>query len=379
MRLLGPNAISLRSLALLLDAARLKKVGALRNSYWSPLRSTLYEDMKPVLTPDIVVAGADIIGLTLALELQHRGASVAVLDTAAAARRCFHGRSRNAGRRRPAQSCRSFSELSLFSISLYDRFLDRLSGALRPSRPVPDNLDHPVSGRRSDPPTRRKVDRSRASLQPPHSRPSRSRIPLIEHSGPARDITSTRVGILSSVHSTARLRAKSPHPRIRRLVPAVARPSPHAKVRCCVCGPRRPEAARGSPQLLHLRRPPHATARRPARRSSEPPKRTPASTLTSRKQISTTPSRAAVLLPALGSTRPPLRRSRPGQASVPQQLDGLPLIGRLPVSSQSVDCRRTLSATAFCWRPATAVALADLSRASPPLVDLLPFDPARLA
>ena len=41
--------------------------------------------MKPVLTPDIVVAGSGIIGLALALELHHRGASVAVFDTAAAA------------------------------------------------------------------------------------------------------------------------------------------------------------------------------------------------------------------------------------------------------------------------------------------------------
>ena len=40
--------------------------------------------MKPVLTPDISVAGAGIIGLAVALELQRRGASVVVLDTAAA-------------------------------------------------------------------------------------------------------------------------------------------------------------------------------------------------------------------------------------------------------------------------------------------------------
>ena len=65
--------------------------------------------MKPVLTPDIVVAGAGIIGLALALELHHRGASVACLDTASSRQRRLHGCCRNAGRRRPAQSCGTYA------------------------------------------------------------------------------------------------------------------------------------------------------------------------------------------------------------------------------------------------------------------------------
>src|SRR5580692_6850994 len=82
--------------------------------------------MKPVLTPDIVVAGAGIIGLSLALELRRRGASVALLDTGAAA----GGASTAAAGMLAAEDPHNPAELtklSLFSLSLYDRFLEGLT------------------------------------------------------------------------------------------------------------------------------------------------------------------------------------------------------------------------------------------------------------
>ncbi len=82
--------------------------------------------MPPTLTSDFVVAGAGIIGLTLALELHARGASVAVLDTAAA----LSGASSAAAGMLAAQDPHNPAELrdlAAFSISLYDDFLDRLS------------------------------------------------------------------------------------------------------------------------------------------------------------------------------------------------------------------------------------------------------------
>ncbi len=82
--------------------------------------------MPPVLIPDFAIAGAGIIGLTLALELHSRGASVAVLDTAAA----LSGASSAAAGMLAAEDPHNppeLRELSAFSLSLYDGFLDGLS------------------------------------------------------------------------------------------------------------------------------------------------------------------------------------------------------------------------------------------------------------
>lgn len=75
---------------------------------------------------DFAIAGAGIIGLTLALELHSRGASVAILDTAAA----LSGASRAAAGMLAADDPHNpaeLRELSAFSISLYDAFLARLA------------------------------------------------------------------------------------------------------------------------------------------------------------------------------------------------------------------------------------------------------------
>ena len=79
-----------------------------------------------VPNPDFAIAGAGIIGLTIALELHSRGARVCILDTAAALR----GASSAAAGMLAAEDPHNppeLRELSLFSLSLYDPFLARLS------------------------------------------------------------------------------------------------------------------------------------------------------------------------------------------------------------------------------------------------------------
>lgn len=82
--------------------------------------------MSPTLTPDFAVAGAGIIGLSLALELHSRGASVAVLDNAAALRGASSAAAGMLAVDDPHNPAELY-ELSAFSMSLYDTFLERLS------------------------------------------------------------------------------------------------------------------------------------------------------------------------------------------------------------------------------------------------------------
>jgi glycine oxidase len=82
--------------------------------------------MKPVLTHDIVIAGAGIIGVSLALELSARGASVAILDTASA----LGGASIAAAGMLASDDPHNPPELhalSAYSVSLYDHFLAHIS------------------------------------------------------------------------------------------------------------------------------------------------------------------------------------------------------------------------------------------------------------
>src|SRR6185437_3154371 len=103
-----------------------EKGGCLRKIFLPPFPLYTIQGMEPGLPPDIVIAGAGIIGLTLALELEHSGASVTLLDTASAA----GGASIAAAGMLAAEdphNPRQLSELSLYSVSLYDRLLDRLT------------------------------------------------------------------------------------------------------------------------------------------------------------------------------------------------------------------------------------------------------------
>jgi glycine oxidase len=82
--------------------------------------------MSPARISDFAIAGAGIIGLSLALELHSRGASVCVLDTATAlggASSAAAGMLASEDPHNPAE----LRELSAFSISLYDLFLARIA------------------------------------------------------------------------------------------------------------------------------------------------------------------------------------------------------------------------------------------------------------
>jgi glycine oxidase len=90
--------------------------------------------MVRVLKSDIAIAGAGVIGLSLALELHSRGISVVLLDTAQA----ISGASRAAAGMLASEDPHNppeLRDLSIWSLSLYDRFLRRveaLSGTAVP-------------------------------------------------------------------------------------------------------------------------------------------------------------------------------------------------------------------------------------------------------
>lgn len=90
--------------------------------------------MVPIQKTDFAIVGAGIIGLSIALELHSRGASVAVLDTA----RATAGASTAAAGMLAAEDPHNppeLRDLSLWSVSLYDPFLERataLSGIAVP-------------------------------------------------------------------------------------------------------------------------------------------------------------------------------------------------------------------------------------------------------
>jgi glycine oxidase len=375
MRFLSPNTSHLRSLAFVLDATHLKKVGASEEkSYYSPLASTLYEDMRSVLTPDIVVAGAGIIGLALALELHQRGASVVLLDTATAA----SGASTAAAGMLAAEDPHNpaeLSELSLFSISLYDGFLDRLavlSGLAVPYQTTStiQYLDDGTTLRLAE----RSVDpRQLAAAAVQAVR--RSHIQLIEHTSQL-EISEHSGGV-------------SIHPQ---LGPAVdANRLIHASG-AWFGG--RPAITPRKGQMLRVRMPAALELREVHRSSSiyvVPRTQGPQDGTaligateedagfdlhTSQSDLDVLRRRAASLLPALGdSTAAPQVESWAGLR--PAAADGLPLIGRLPGT-----CHQWMAAghyrNGILLAPATAVALADLLEDKAPEVSLSPFDPARL-
>jgi glycine oxidase len=330
--------------------------------------------MKPVLTPDIVVAGAGIIGLSLALELHHRGASVAVLDTAAAA----GGASTAAAGMLAAQDPHNpaeLRELSLFSISLYDRFLERLTTLS--SLPVPYQTTSTLQYL-DDGTTLRLAERSidprqlaAAALQAIRT----SKIQLIEHTGEL-EISEHTSGISIRPRNGPSLEAK-------RLVHASG---------AWFSG--RPKITPRKGQMLRVQIPPSLDLREVHRSSaiyvvprSQGPQAGTAivgateedagfDLQTSQVDLNQLRQRAAALVPALGDpTTAPEVEAWAGLR--PAAADRLPLIGRLPGSPH-----QWMAAGHFrngiLLAPATAVTLADLLEDKAPSVNLLPFDPARL-
>ncbi len=329
--------------------------------------------MQPVVTPDIVIAGAGIIGLSLALELQHRGASVAVLDTASAA----GGASTAAAGMLAAEDPHNpaeLSKLSRFSISLYDSFLDRLASLS--GLPVPyqttstlQYLDDGTTLRLDE----RSIDpRQLASAAVQSVRISR--IPLIEHTI-SLEISEYPGGISIRPQHGPLFEAKH-------LIHASG---------AWFNGPPAVRPRKG--QMLRVRLPSSLQLREVHRSSSiyvVPRTQGPQAgtaligateedagfdTHTSQADLDHLRQRAASLLPALeDAAAAPQVEAWAGLR--PAAADRLPLIGRLPGSSH-----QWMAAGHFrngiLLAPATAVVLADLLEGKSPQVNLSPFDPAR--
>lgn len=330
--------------------------------------------MRPVFTPDIVVAGAGIIGLTLALELQHRGASVVLLDTAAAA----SGASTAAAGMLAAEDPHNpteLSQLSRFSISLYDRFLDRLTAVS--GLPVPyqttstlQYLDDGMILRLAE----KSVDPRQlaaAAIQAVRQ----SYIQLIEHTN-RLEISEHAGGI--SIHSQ-----NGPTLEAKRLIHASG---------AWFSG--RPEITPRKGQMLRVQIPATLQLREVHRSSSiyvVPRSQGPQAgtaligateehagfdTRTSQANLDQLRQRAAALLPEFGNvTAAPQVEAWAGLR--PATSDGLPLIGPLPGSRHQWIAGAHYR-NGILLAPATAVTLADMLEDKPSAVNVSPFDPARL-
>lgn len=330
--------------------------------------------MKPVLTPDIVIAGAGTIGLSLALELQSRGASVAVFDITAAT----SGASTAAAGMLAAEDPHNppeLRQLSLFSLSLYDRFLERLtslSGLAVPyqTRSTIQYLDDGSTQRLAE----KSVDPRQlaaAALQALR----RSNIPLIEHTGQP-EISEHPNGI--SVHPR-----NGPIIEAKRLVHASGawfsgRPA---------ITPRKGQMLRVTvPRTVDLHEVHRSSSIYVVPRSQGPQAGTALigateenagfDTHVSQSDLDQLRHRATSLLPELGNVTA-ASQVEAWAGLRPAAADRLPLIGRLPASRH-----QWMAAGHFrngiLLAPATAVALADLLEDKVCDVNLSPFDPARL-
>lgn len=331
--------------------------------------------MESVLTPDVVIAGAGIIGLTLALELELRGASVLLLDAAAATR----GASTAAAGMLAAEDPHNppeLRELSRFSISLYDHFLDRLTGLS--GLPVPYQTTSTLQYL-DDGTTLRLAERSidprqlaAAALEAAH----RSRIELVEHTGRQLEISEHSGGI--SIHSLTGPAIEAKH--LIHASGAWFRGRPPIT-------PRKGQMMRVQiPADLNLREVHRSSAIYVVPRSQGPQAGTALigateedagfDTHTSQSDLDHLRERAAALLPAFAA--PAAAPQVEAWAGLrPATADRLPAIGQLPGST-----RQWMATGHFrngiLLATATAVTLADLLEDKAPAVSLAPFDPARL-
>jgi glycine oxidase len=330
--------------------------------------------MKPVPTHDIAIAGAGIIGVSLALELSARGASVAVLDTASAlggASTAAAGMLAADDPHNPAQ----LHPLSAYSLSLYDSFLARLSQLSGVEVPYQTNttIQYQDDGsiltlaERSIDPRQLAAAALEATL--------RSNISLLEHCG-GLDISEDA----SAVHVTPQNGPK-----------LVAKTLIHASG-AWFAG--LPKVTPRKGQMLRVRIPERLTLPEVHRSASiyiVPRTRGPQAGTAligateedsgfdphvSQADLDTLRSLAAVLLPELGSSgAAPQVEAWAGFR--PATSDGLPAIGRLPGTTN-----QWLAAGHFrngiLLAPGTAAALADLIENNTPAVDLGLFAPSRL-
>jgi glycine oxidase len=331
--------------------------------------------MKPVLTPDIVVAGAGIIGLALALELHHRGASVVLVDTATAgsgASTAAAGMLAAEDPHNPAE----LSELSQFSSSLYDRFLDRLTAlsGLRVPYQTTSTLQYLDGGARLRL-AERSVDPRQLTVAALEAL-RQSNVQLIEHT--------KQLGISEHSRGISVRPQRGPDIDAQRMIHASG---------AWFSG--RPRITPRKGQMLRVQVPAGLELREVHRSSSiyvVPRTQGPqAGTAligatdedagfdlhTSQVDLDQLRRRAASLVPMLGdSIAAPHIESWAGLR--PAAADRLPLIGRLAGSSHQWIAAGHYR-NGILLAPGTAIALADLLEDKRPAVDLSSFDPARLA
>lgn len=335
--------------------------------------SRLYEDMKPVPAHDIAIAGAGIIGVSLALELSARGVSVALLDTVGALR----GASIAAAGMLAADDPHNPSALralSAYSLSLYDRFLARL-GELS-GLPVPYQTDTTIQyeddggavtlAERSIDPRQLAAAALGATL--------RSNISLFEHCG-RLDIREDFSGVRLEPLNGPSFLAKS----LVHASGAWFQGSP-------AITPRKGQMLRVRiPQGLPLHEVHRSSSIYIVPRTRGPQAGTALIGATeedvgfdphvSQTDLDSLRSRAAVLLPKLGSAdAAPQVEAWAGFR--PATSDGLPAIGRLHGKLNQWIASGHFR-NGILLAPATATALADLIEGKAPAVDLAAFDPGR--
>lgn len=330
--------------------------------------------MSSVLTPDFAVAGGGIVGLTLALELHSRGASVAVLDSAAA----LSGASSAAAGMLAVDDPHNPAELhefSAFSISLYDSFLARLSAlsGLQVPYQTTTTLQHLDDGSVIELPERSVDPRQLGAAASEAVR--RSRIPLQEHCG--------HIEIHEEPEHIALAPLNGPAVTARQLIHASGAWFGGAPA----VTPRKGQMLRVQvPVDLDLRVVHRSTSLYVVPRTQGPQAGTALIGATEEDagfDLRTFPAeldrlrlRASALVPELRdpATAPQVEA---WAGLRPATSDRLPLIGRLPGSK-----RQWIAGGHFrngiLLAPATAVALADLLEDTPPAVDLQAFDPRRL-
>jgi glycine oxidase len=353
----------------------------------------------PSLSPDICIAGGGIIGLSLALELHHRGARVTVLDQAdplsqastAAAGMLAAGDPEN-----PSQ----LSPLSLLSISLYPDYLARLFELSGLHVPFQTNATLQALSHESPTPSNTLTDTELSHLLPQLIHSDRRFVLLEENSLDPRTLARA---LLAAVHATTiDLRTHTPVRLVRSLNQHVQVHTPTSTLHPAVFVDCTGAWALTSSRLPHLRVTPskgqmlavslppsfplHFVVRSPeiyiVPRTADPiPTRAIiGATIEDAgfdktvypSDIASLRGRAAELLPSIADA-PELETWAGLRPSTP---DGLPVLGPLP-GQQNHLLATGHYRNGILLAPATAHVIAQLIYNETPSIDLSAFSPNR--